>query len=49
MGKTGLKAGRRPDGTVVLLLAAPGRIELMQLIWSTDFAKLRARADMPGR
>jgi transglutaminase superfamily protein len=45
-GKTGLLAGKRPDGTVVLLLAAPGRNELMQLIWSTDFAKLRSRVDM---
>lgn len=38
---SGVHERRLDDGTLVVLLAAPGWAELMTLIWSTDFTALR--------
>jgi hypothetical protein len=40
-GRTGVEKRRLDDGTLVVLLYAPGRAELMALIWSTDLEKIR--------
>ncbi len=41
-GKSSVRTRRLEDGTLVVLLAAPGRNELMTLIWSTNFAQIRS-------
>lgn len=40
-GKSGVQQRRLGDGTLVVLLHAPGWNELMSLIWSTDFEGIR--------
>ncbi len=40
-GMSGVEKRRLDDGTLVVLLYAPGRAELMALIWSTDLEKIR--------
>ena len=39
-GKTGVHSGRVANGTRVLVLSAPGKRELHELIWSVDLARL---------
>jgi hypothetical protein len=43
-GNSGVHERLLEDGTLVVLLAAPGWDELMSLIWSTDFLSLRCRS-----
>lgn len=40
-GKGGVEQRRLDDGTLVVLLYAPGWNELMSLIWATDFEQIR--------
>ncbi len=40
-GRSGVQQRRLGDGTLVVLLHAPGWNELMSLIWATDFEQIR--------
>lgn len=41
-GKSLVRTRRHGDGTLVVLVSAPGWAELMALIWTTDFARIVA-------
>lgn len=47
-GKSSVRTRRLDDGTLVVLLAAPGWNELMALIWSTDLARIRCESAPAG-
>lgn len=40
-GKSGVEERRLDDGTLVVLLYAPGWNELMSLLWATDLERIR--------
>jgi len=41
-GKSSVRTRLLDDGTLVVLVSAPGLADLMRLIWKTDFEKMRA-------